>query len=580
MFLLFFFSFLAGLVTILAPCIWPVLPIILATTASHKGHARPLGITLGIMVSFFILTLFLASIIKLFHFDPNFLRIFAVIVIAFLGVCLLIPAISSYLEAQVSKLSTYFPLTKRQTQSGFLPGFLIGLSLGIIWTPCAGPILATIATLAATGQVSLEVIVITALYVIGVGIPLFLFASFGQKLFAKTKGLGKYTERIQQFFGILMLLIAAAIYTNYDLVLQNALLIKFPFLNTALNGFETNSTVTKELNFLKGRQTIQVNATSLFNTDTPAPDFVGITNWLNLQPGQKPPTIANLRGKVVLVDFWTYTCINCIRTLPFVTSWYDKYSKYGFVVIGVHTPEFAFEHETSNVTAAIKMDGITYPVAQDNNYATWNNYNNEYWPAEYLIDAKGNIRRVDFGEGAYTQMEEAIQTLLAQNGKKVIMSLDTIADQTPTTQISPETYLGSARMQYFYPDGTLPNGTQNFTLSQNIPQNAFSFGGSWTITNESAIANTNAALSYHFVANKVYMILNPGNQKGMSQVKVLLDGKPISNSVAGQDDQSGIVMVTSDKLYNIVNLHGKLEDHTVTLQFLTPGIQAFTFTFG
>ncbi len=258
-------------------------------------------------------------------------------------------------------------------------------------------------------------VLVTLAYVSGVGLPLFLFAYGGQKVVGKTRFLSAYTGRVQQAFGVLILLTAVSIYTNYDKVIQLKLLEAFPSYSSALTSFEKNDAIKQQLDVLKGRKpsNVTTDARGLFNENKPAPEFVGITKWLNTD---KPLTLKDLKGKVVLVDFWTYTCINCIRTLPHVTSWYDKYKDQGFVVIGVHTPEFQFEKETKNVENAIKQYKINYPVPQDNDFATWNAYDNQFWPAEYLIDAKGTIRRTHFGEGKYDEMEMAIQTLLKESG--------------------------------------------------------------------------------------------------------------------------------------------------------------------
>jgi cytochrome c biogenesis protein CcdA/thiol-disulfide isomerase/thioredoxin len=578
MLLLLLFSFLAGFVTILAPCIWPVLPIILSSSiAGERGRLRPLGIVVGIMLSFSIFTLSISYLVHVFHLDPNILRTLAVIIIAFLGLTMLVPALGMRFEMLVSRLAGIFGHGSANTENGFLPGFTVGLSLGILWSPCAGPILATIAALAATGQVSLYVILVTLAYVIGVGVPLFAFAYGGKQFVTKARGLNKYTIKIQQAFGAVMILAAIAIFTNYDQALQLQTLDKFPSLGTAMNGFENSALVTNQLNVLKGSTSVPVAGTAgLFNADYKAPDFVGIDKWLNTD---SPISIASLKGKVVLVDFWIYSCINCLRTLPHVTDWYDKYNKDGFVVIGVHTPEFQFEHDTNNVLNAIKMNNINYPVAQDNEYATFNNYHNEYWPAEYLIDANGNVRRTDFGEGQYDQMEMAIQALLKENGQNVAAPLANVPDQTPKNYTSPETYLGSSRMQYYFPDGSLGNGTQTFSLADNPSRDSFSYGGTWTITNEYATAGINATLDYNFTASKVYIILNPGNSNTV-RVKVYLDGNVISPSQAGTDVKDGIITVDSDRLYNVVDLQGKTENHILKLEFQTPGTQAYTFTFG
>jgi len=526
------------------------------------------------MISFGIFTLAISYIVRLFHFDPNNLRLIAVVVISILGISMIIPQFSALLETVVSRLTSFFG-ARQAKGTDFGSGLLTGLSLGIVWSPCAGPILAAIATLAATGQVNLTVVAITAAYVLGVGIPLFIFAYAGQQFFTRTRYVSQHLGRIQQVFGVIMLLTAFAIYTHYDTYLQSQLLNAFPQINNTFDNFETSSSVKKQLDVLKGTNSQNLNS-DLFNTDTPAPDFVGINKWLNTD---KPLKLSDLKGKVVLVDFWTYTCINCIRTLPHVTSWYDKYNKDGFVVIGVHTPEFQFEHETSNVEQAIKMYNIHYPVAQDNDYATWQNYNNQYWPAEYLIDATGSIRRVHFGEGEYDKMEQAIQILLKEAGKSVSDKLDTMPDTTPNETISPETYLNSERMQYYYPDGNTGAVSQNFTL-QDPTLNSFSLGGMWTIDSDQATAGDNAVLTYKFIGNKVFLVLRPPSPTQSGTIKVFLDGKLLDTTNAASDVVNGIVTVNSDRLYNLIDLHNHPGQHVLRLEFQTPGISAFAFTFG
>ena len=574
MIILLIFAFLAGIVTILSPCILPILPIVLSGTVSGDKK-RPYGIILGFILSFTFFTLFLTTIVRLTGIPTNTLRIIAGIVLLLFGLSLLIPAFQTYIEKLFTKLSVFAP--KANPHAGFWGGFVIGLTIGIVWTPCVGPILASVIALAATSQVTATTFLITLTYSIGTAIPMFLIMYGGRNLLKKAPWLTQNTPKIQKAFGILMIIFSLAIFTNVDLQLE-AYLASTPY-GADLTQLENNSAVTQQLNSLNGRQTTSTaeNSSDLFNANTPAPDFVGITKWLNTD---KPLSIKDLKGKVVLVDFWTYTCINCIRTLPHVTSWYDKYNKEGFVVIGVHTPEFEFEHETSNVENAIKQYNIHYPVAQDNNYSTWNNYNNQYWPAEYLIDANGTIRREDFGEGEYPQMELAIQTLLKQAGHKVTQKLDTLPDMTPQNQISPETYLDSQRMQYYYPSSTLGDGTSNYTLSNSIPQNTFSLGGQWTINDGNAVAGKNATLTYNFTASNVYLVLNPNSTKQASIVKVFLDGKAVDNSNEGTDVKNGTLTIPTDRLYNLINLHGKTESHLLKLEFDTPGTQGFAFTFG
>lgn len=580
MLILLFFAFVSGFITILAPCIWPLLPIILSSSL-NGGKVKSLGITLGIMVSFSVFILSISYLVSFFGLDPNIIRLFAVIVLVIMGFSMIVPAFSRILEGTLSRLSGRFG--QSQIRSGFGGGFLTGCSLGIVWTPCTGPILATIATLAATTSLNLGIILVTIVYVIGLGIPLFFFSYGGGKLIAKTRFVSGFTGRIQQIFGAVILLTALAIYTNYDKVLQVKLLDSFPSYTQFLIGLETNPAVKNQLDILKGnkeKKTDEMIGKPFRMTDSSslpnlgqAPEFVGINKWLNSQP----LTLQSLRGKVVLIDFWTYTCINCIRTLPFVTGWYEKYKDQGFVVVGVHTPEFEFEKKTENVIQAIKQYNIHYPVAQDNDYATWNAYSNQYWPAEYLIDAFGVIRRTHFGEGQYDETEKAIQGLLEEKGSQVNQNLIEMPDQTPKTSLSPETYLGSGRMQFFYPNGSLGNGKKVFELSKNIPQNYFSLGGEWAIESENAVSGQNAVLEYNFFAQKVFLVLRPPTS-GVGTVKVFIGGKSVDVFSSGEDVEDGTVTINEDRLYNLIQLKNP-ESHLLRLEF-TPGIEVFAFTFG
>jgi cytochrome c biogenesis protein CcdA/thiol-disulfide isomerase/thioredoxin len=576
MLILLFFAFISGLFTIFAPCIWPILPVIFAASATG-GKQKPLGITLGVTLSFAIITIFLASFISIIPINPNLIRLLAVLVIGILGFAYLVPKFSTMIETSLSTLSGKYKFNQNPPAHGFTSGFLTGLSLGIVWSPCAGPILATIATLAATQKVSLNLILVTSVYVAGIGIPLFLFATIGQNLFRKLKNISQYTGKIHQVFGIIMILTAILIATNYDTFIEAKLLNYFTSYSRLLTKLESNPQVTQKLSDLKN-QTPPANLLDnfgLLNASYKAPGFTGLSLWLN----SNPITLADLKGKVVLVDFWDYTCINCLRTLPHVAQWYQKYHANGFEVIGIHTPEFLFEHDINNVRQAISMYGITYPVALDNNYDTWNAFNNQYWPAEYLIDVNGFVRRTEFGEGQYDQMEKAIQTLLNQAGNKVNQPLAHMPDQTPTMQISPETYLGAKRMEYFYPTGSVATGETNFSLPHTLPVNNFGFGGTWTIKDDYAMTGKNAALIYNFSATKVYAIFRPPSN-GEGHVQVFLDGKTIDAKNSGSDVQNGSVIVNSDRLYNLINLPGKLENHLLELKLLDIGISVYTFTFG
>lgn len=539
--ILLIFAFISGLVTIAAPCVWPLLPVILSSTATG-GKSKPLGITLGVMISFAFFTLTLSYIVKVIPFDPNSLRLFAVAVLVILGLTLVIPQLSLILEGFVSRLSSKFGIAGSNS-SGFGSGFITGFFLGIIWSPCAGPILATIATLAATQTVNVKIILVTFSYVLGIGIPLFIFAFLGNVVFSKVKGLSKFTPLIQQFFGVVLIISALMILFNLDKALQLKLLNLFPSYSHYLTLLETQPQVQNQLKSLTGKQLdFDINA---------APDFVGISKWLNTD---KPLSLKDLKGKVVLVDFWTYTCINCLRTLPFVTSWYDKYKDRGFVVVGVHTPEFEFEKKTENVEMAIKQHKINYPVAQDNDYKTWRAYQNQYWPAEYLIDAKGQIRRTHFGEGEYDETEKAIQDLLKEAGQEANMPLSDMPDQTPKNKLTPETYLGLTR-------------AERSSKKTPLPLHNWSLNGDWDVQEEYVISGSNSSLDFNFLANKVFLVITPATSS--DTVKITLDGELINTLKASEP-----------KLYQLVDLTGSLATHLLHLDFQTPGTKIYAFTFG
>jgi cytochrome c biogenesis protein CcdA/thiol-disulfide isomerase/thioredoxin len=553
MLILLLFAFVSGLLTILAPCIWPLLPIVFSAS-STGGKTKPLGITLGVILSFTFFTLALSYLIKIIPFDPNVIRLLAVAVLIFFGLVFLIPSWNIRVEGFLSHLSGKIGSVKKN-DNGFLAGFLIGFSLGIVWSPCAGPILGTIAVLASTQSVNISVIILTLVYVTGIGIPLFIFATVGNKIVNQSRFLNKYLGKIQQLFGVIMILTALAILTNFDKTLEARLLNFFPSYSDFVNKFESNQAVKTQLDQLKRNKN---TSTSRGN----APEFTGINKWLNTD---KPLTLASLKGKVVLVDFWTYTCINCIRTLPHLTAWYEKYKNQGFVVVGVHTPEFEFEKNTNNVKDAIKRFNIGYPVAQDNDYATWNAFNNQYWPAEYLIDANGNIRHTHFGEGEYDATEQLIKDLLVEAGKKVTSGLISMPDTTPKSILTPETYLGSSR-------------SERSDSSGNPQLNYFSLNNKWDIQPEFAKANKGAILQFHFIAGHVYLVMHP-NHPG-DKVKVFLDNKLINTNQSGKDISSSTITLDSDRLYEIVDLHGKNEEHLLRLEFENEGIECFAFTFG
>jgi cytochrome c biogenesis protein CcdA/thiol-disulfide isomerase/thioredoxin len=581
---LIFFTFLSGIVTIFAPCIWPILPIVLSSSVSG-GKKKPLGLVTGLAVSFIFFTLTLATIVTFIPFDPEVLRYFAVIIIAFLGVVLVVPALGDRLEVLVSRLGSFGGRFTSGRGDGFGGGFVTGAALGLIWTPCAGPILAAVATLAATRSVSFEAFILIVVYVAGVSIPLYILTLIGGKALAKTRSLSLYTGVIQKVFGIIMILSALMIFFGYDKKLQVTLLEKFPHYGNFLTVFETQAEKTGQLeNIRTGKEMAPGEKESrvldailqpkLENLGK-APEITGINGWLN----SDGTSLEALRGKVILIDFWTYSCINCIRTLPHVTGWYEKYKDQGFVVIGVHTPEFAFEHKKENVAEALKKYHIRYPVAQDNDYATWQAYSNRYWPAHYLIDAEGNVRRVHFGEGEYEETEAAIVALLKEAGKKVEVKKADMLDETPTRVgvRTPETYLGSDRGEKLVSPEKITGDTQVFTRPQDIRLNEYAFEGEWQIEDERAVTHSQGKLQLRFQGTKVFLVMSPLDASSRT-VRVFLDDRVIDQRVGGKDVSGGVVNVTEDRLYEIVDFKGESREGVLRLEF-QEGTAVYAFTF-
>ncbi|PIR19982.1 MAG: cytochrome C biogenesis protein DipZ [Deltaproteobacteria bacterium CG11_big_fil_rev_8_21_14_0_20_47_16] len=538
--ILYLFAFLSGLVTIFAPCIWPILPLVLSSSATG-GRSRPLGVTLGIVIVFSLLAAVGSLIFDLLGLNADVLRYLAIAILVLMGVAMLVPRIGAALETLISRV---LPQLKQDDSSrtGFWGGFVSGAAIGLIWTPCAGPILATVIALSATHQFSGGGFALLAAYAVGVAIPLFAFATLGNVIFTRMKWFNRYTGRVQQVFGAVILLAALAIATNVDKKISVELLNRFPAYAQWLNRIESQDAVQKSL-----------EALSVPQSNVHAPEITKIQTWFN----SPPLTLAALRGKVVLVDFWTYTCINCIRTLPHVEGWYEKYKDAGLVIIGVHTPEFEFEKNPANVKAAIAQYGITYPVALDNNYGTWQAFSNRYWPAEYLIDAEGHIRHTHFGEGDYDETEQSIRALLKEAGHALPMETTAVADTTPDQRSTPETYLGSYRGN---PDNPI-----------------IQLGGKWDVDDEYIEASAGASLELKFVASKVFLVIHPVAGKAAT-VKVLLDGQD-PGAQSGADVKKGSVNVTEPRLYELINLqqHGS---HTLKLICPDGGVQFYAFTFG
>ncbi len=571
MIILIAFAFLAGIITILSPCILPILPIVLS--GSFGSKRKPLGIVLGFILSFTLFTLFLSAIVKATGISADALRSLSVIIILIFGISLILPNFQVFMERLFSRLSTKFSVNGNH--EGFHGGILIGLSLGLVWTPCVGPIIASVITLAATSTVNFAAFFITLSYALGTAIPMFAIMIGGRGLLQKIPWLLPNTTKIQKVFGVFMILTAIGIFFNIDRKFQVFILDKFPSYGTGLTKIEDNPSVKNQLKkiFNSGSKKSEKSSSALENYG-PAPEIIPGGEWVN----SNPLHISELRGKVILIDFWTYTCINCIRTLPYLKDWNEKYKNKGLVIIGVHSPEFEFEKNINNLRDAISDYEIAYPVVQDNNFSTWRAYSNQYWPAKYLIDKDGNVRYFHFGEGEYDATEKAIQELLKDAGSKITAEIKNKEDEIAYNSLSPETYLGSERMAYLHPNGKASNGEQSFILGKNIPRNKFTLGGKWIVSNEYSESSSGSILEYNFNAKKVFLVMRSNNE-APKKVRVYIDGNLISNDQSGIDVINGIMTINSDRLYDLVNLD-KIENHTLKLEFQDEGVEVFAFTFG
>ena len=587
MLLLLIFGFIAGAATAISPCALPVLPVVFAAGATG-GRKRPLGIATGLALSFTFATVLLVYLISAFGLPDSILRYFAISVLLLFGLSLLIPSISMRLEGFISRMTArsagkVSSATQGDgTKDGFWSGVLIGSGLGLVYAPCAGPILAGVITVSASQSFSAGRLGVALAYGLGSAITFYALMLGGRKLITP---LAKRSQTFQYVMGTLMIIVAVGMFANYDTKFQTAIASDLPsFLVNPTESIETSGSSQARLTALRGDKAAPYNSTDtrgggMLPQVASAPDFVGNQRWFNTQ-GNKPLTKSDLRGKVYLVDFWTYTCINCIRTFPYLKAWYEKYENKGFEIVGVHTPEFAFEKSAKNVQGAINQNGLKYPVAQDNDFKTWDAFRNQYWPAHYLIDAKGQIRYIHYGEGDYLETEEAIRSLLRENGVRGLggdTSESVQAEKAASFKISPETYLGANRADGFEGVTPSPANTNYGTKPIKLVPSTYRLGGEWKIGPQSATSGKNAFLDYRTVSQRTFLVLGSAGDKPR-KMEVLLDGKPISAADAGDDVKNGVATISNQRLYRLVDT-GKVETHTLTLR-PAPGISGYAFTFG
>ncbi len=541
-------AFVAGVITALSPCMLPVLPLILAGSASSTDRRRPYVIIAGLVVSFTVFTLAGGALLSVLGLPEDLLRDLAIAAMLVLAASLLSQRVAWLLERPLLFLTRRRPSTDGS-------GLVLGFSLGLVFVPCAGPVLAAVTVLAASGEIGIRIILVTGAYAIGAAIPMLAIAIGSQRLTTAVGLLRTHAASTRKVAGAVLGVGALAIAVGVDQRITTAL----PGYGTTFQErIERNSTVRRELRKLTGAGDTLVAATSAAGAAR-APEFRGIKLWLNT-PNGKPVSIAGLRGKVVLVDFWTYSCINCLRTLPHLKAWDRAYRNVGLTIVGIHSPEFAFERVSDNVRSAVRRLGLDYPVGLDNDFATWRAYRNDYWPSKYLVDRSGRVRYEHYGEGAYGETESWIRRLL---GEKVKVAPTSVTDETPSDITTPESYLGYARLDRFAGRVTADDEAGYSFPKRPLRQDELSYAGRWQVEPARVVAGEEARLRLRFRANDVFVVLG-----GEGRVEALVDGRRLrSIRVSG-----------TPRLYTIARFP-RMRTGLLELRFPS-GIEGYAFTFG
>jgi cytochrome c biogenesis protein CcdA/thiol-disulfide isomerase/thioredoxin len=582
-------AYLGGVLTIVSPCILPVLPFVFARTGQPFVKSG-LPLLVGMALTFALVATLAAVgggwVVQLNQYG----RWLALVFVALFGLTLLLPQLAERLTrplvAAGSRLSEAAGADARPRPGA---SFLIGVATGLLWAPCAGPILGLLLTGAALQGASIQTTFLLLAYAAGASTSLALALLLGGKVFTAMKRSIGAGEWVRRGLGAAMLAGVAAIALGLD----TGVLARFSTASTGgieqalvekLSGKSPRNSAAPNT-VAEGAVQVADKTPGTLPVEGNLPPLDGAVQWLN-----SPPLDAQaLKGKVVLVDFWTYSCINCLRSLPYVKAWAEKYRDQGLVVIGVHAPEFAFERDVNNVTKAMKDLGITYPVAIDNEFKIWRAFNNEYWPAHYFADAQGRIRYHHFGEGAYDESERVIQQLLREAGAaKVADGLISakadgvqMAPDSDAVQ-SPETYVGYQRAEHFVPETALvPDKVAAYNLPPQLALNDWSLDGQWHVGSERATASAPASrIVYRFHARDLHLVLGPGADGKPVRFKVLIDGKAPGDAHGMDVAPDGSGTVTDQRLYQLVRQSDGVTDRTFSIEFLDPGASAYAFTFG
>ncbi|ASW01468.1 cytochrome c biogenesis protein DipZ [Paraburkholderia aromaticivorans] len=620
--LLIVLAYLGGALTILSPCILPVLPFVFAR-ADQPFVRSGLPLLAGMALTFALVAT-LAAVGGGWVTQANqYGRWLAIALLAIFGLTLLFPRFADHLMRPLvsagNRLSSFAQADGQQIRAG--SSFLLGVATGLLWAPCAGPILGLVLTGAALRGASVGTTLLLAAYAAGAATSLAVALLIGGKVFAAMKRSLGAGEWIRRGIGVAMLsgVVAIALGIDTGVLARVSTLATGGLEQKLVDRFSPNAAPGKSPvagnpadasggamkganpEAQRGANVEPVSAATsggaMMRTAANAaplpvegvlPPLNGAVQWLN----SPPLTLQDLRGKVVLIDFWTYSCINCLRSLPYVKAWAQKYKDQGLVVIGVHAPEFAFERNIDNVRKATHDLGVDYPVAIDNNYAIWRALNNQYWPAHYFVDAKGQIRYHHFGEGDYAESEKVIQQLLAEAGHANasnmaigiadagVQGVQAAADNADMQ--SPETYVGYQRAENFAsPGGEVEDKAHAYATPSQLAVNDWGLAGSWNVGAEHAtLVAASGRIVYRFHARDLHLVLGPGKDGKPVRFRVSVDGGAPGASHGTDVAADGSGSVTGQRLYQLVRQSGEVADHTFSIEFLDPGVQAFAFTFG
>jgi cytochrome c biogenesis protein CcdA/thiol-disulfide isomerase/thioredoxin len=581
--LLYILAFIGGILTIASPCILPVLPFVFSRSDQpFRRSGLPL---LAGMAATFAIVAGLATYAGAWVVRANQIgRGVAIVVFAILGLALLFPSLAEYLSRPFVRLGGHVQGQNSTEAPSVGRSLLLGVSTGLLWAPCAGPILGLILAGAALQGPSVHTTFLLLAFAAGAATSLALALLAGNKVFAAMKRSLGAEEWVRRGLGVAVLAGVVAIAFGWDTGILRRLSLS-----------STSSVEQRLIDRFHPAVYAKVNDSDAaaggvpapidLKREGPMPSLDGAVKWLN----SSPLSTKQLKGKVVVIDFWTYSCINCLRSVPYTEAWWEKYKNDGLVVIGVHTPEFAFEKDVNNVQKSLGDLKITYPVAVDSNYAIWNAFHNEYWPAHYFIDAQGQIRHHHFGEGNYDESEEVIQQLLHEKDAN-LKTAGLVQVQAAGAQLapdskdvaSPETYIGYSRQQHYAsPEAIKQDKSQTYTAPARLTVNQWGLVGTWDVSGEhAALVTAPGKVMFRFHARDLHLVLGPGKNGKPVRFRIKVDGTPPGDDHGVDTDAAGEGVVKEYRLYQLVRQKGAVEDRTFEIEFLDPGVQAFAFTFG